>query len=82
MWYEILPCVAVVGGLLWVPHAWFFVVNKLTQNNHAYTRDWVQNDHLYGMFVRDQRLTGWEYKVQGLETLPNPNSEEKQQTAV
>jgi len=35
MWYEIIPSIAVVGTLIWLPQPIMWACNKLTMNGHV-----------------------------------------------
>ncbi|KAF6022037.1 hypothetical protein EB796_006018 [Bugula neritina] len=69
MWYEIIPSIAVVGTLIWLPQPIMWACNKLTMNGHVRSRDWCIDAHNHNLFYRDYRLTGNNYVVNGLEVL-------------
>ncbi|XP_018578576.1 uncharacterized protein LOC108916762 [Anoplophora glabripennis] len=69
MWFEILPSFGIIVVALAVPHASAYVINKLVVGNMYRRGMYKYQDRL--QYLRDRRLTGNPYKVQGLEAIPD-----------
>jgi len=71
MWYEVLPSVALVFGLLCVPPYGSWAANYLLLNGKSMVRKWEEHPKDFHLYLRDRRITGSEYKPQGLEAIPD-----------
>ncbi|KAJ8923704.1 hypothetical protein NQ315_010285 [Exocentrus adspersus] len=69
MWFEILPSFGVIFIAMAAPHGAAYVLNKLVVGNY-YRRNLAEPEHRR-QYLRDRRLTGDPYKVQGLEAIPD-----------
>ncbi|XP_074658205.1 uncharacterized protein LOC141911137 [Tubulanus polymorphus] len=69
MWYEILPSAGIVFTLLYIPTWSNWIINRLTIGKDS-IRFWDIDQRDYRSYWRDRRITGDEYKIQGLEGLP------------
>ena len=69
MWYEMLPSVAIIYGALILPPYVTVVVNKLLTGKTS-ARYWENHPKDFHIYLRDRRVTGSEYKPQGLEGVP------------
>lgn len=68
MWFEILPAYMIIVAAMAAPHASAYVLNYLVVGN-VYRRDMCTLKQRM-QYVRDRRLTGDPYKVNGLDSLP------------
>merc|ERR1712136_658423 len=79
MWYEVLPSLGLVGGFLIAPQIFNYCWNRLTLNWHNEIRRWDYDDQIYNRdfyhYLRDHRMTGSEYKMRGLEAMPDPKED-------
>lgn len=69
MWFEILPSMAAVAGLLGVPALAIAGIHKLVYGNF-YQRE-LQDQNQRALYLRDERLSGCGYKYVGLENIPD-----------
>ncbi|CAH1101906.1 unnamed protein product [Psylliodes chrysocephalus] len=69
MWFEILPSFGIICVVMAVPHASAYLINNLLVGN-MYRRTLLEKDNRR-QYLRDRRLTGNPYKVQGLEAIPD-----------
>ncbi|KAF8786201.1 hypothetical protein HNY73_007954 [Argiope bruennichi] len=70
MWYEILPTLAVFGTFLAIPCYAPWVVNMAVRGKPVHRTAMDPEDRKLTM--RDERLTGHMYKMNGLESIPDP----------
>lgn len=70
MWYEIIPSVAIVWGLLMIPPVATTGLNYLFFNGKTVARRWFGHPEDFHGFLRDQRISGSEYVLKGLEGVP------------
>ncbi|CAG9853723.1 unnamed protein product [Phyllotreta striolata] len=69
MWFEILPSFGIICVVMAVPHASAYLINKVAVGN-MFRRNLVEREHRFH-YMRDIRLNGNAYKVQGLEAIPD-----------
>ncbi|XP_076671594.1 NADH dehydrogenase [ubiquinone] 1 alpha subcomplex subunit 1-like [Andrena cerasifolii] len=69
MWYEIVPCVAIMGTCLMLPQHIVYYINKSVFGNPM--RRKLQEDWDCVMLERDSRLSGAVWKTAGLENIPD-----------
>ena len=43
MWYEILPAFAITSALVFIPHPWMYIYNRLRFNGHVRCTDSVMH---------------------------------------
>ncbi|KAJ8926926.1 hypothetical protein NQ314_020778 [Rhamnusium bicolor] len=69
MWFEILPSFGIIVVAMAFPHASAYVLNKLVVGN-MYRRSMMEFEQRI-QYLRDKRLTGDPYKINGLEAIPD-----------
>uniref|UniRef100_A0A224XTM5 Uncharacterized protein n=1 Tax=Panstrongylus lignarius TaxID=156445 RepID=A0A224XTM5_9HEMI len=70
MWYEILPTAGIICAAVTFPSVFNYFFHKLIYNGNPYRRVYtpIFNKDL---FLRDMRLSGNPYKIQGLDNIPD-----------
>uniref|UniRef100_S4NGQ8 NADH dehydrogenase [ubiquinone] 1 alpha subcomplex subunit 1 n=1 Tax=Pararge aegeria TaxID=116150 RepID=S4NGQ8_9NEOP len=69
MWYEILPTFFIITAGLGLPGLGLYHIHNLTLGNHHRRSLNSRLDRVN--YMRDQRLTGNPYKINGLDSLPD-----------
>lgn len=69
MWFEILPSMGIILSLMALPHGALYVMSQVVHGNHF--RRSLDTPELCRQYLRDERLTGSAYKLNGLETIPD-----------
>jgi len=81
MWYEILPSLTLVMGIMCVPQgfAWCWHRFRMNWSNEIknWEYDWWGANRDYFHYLRDQRITGSPFVMRGLEAQPTPDDTEK-----
>jgi len=72
MWYEVLPSVGLVTLFLLVPPYASWGINYFFYHGKEMARKWEEHPQDFHLYLRDRRITGFEYKPQGLEAIPDP----------
>lgn len=69
MWYEILPSAGIILGAMCVPTIAIYGLNKLAYGT-VYRRELLTPwDRRFQ--IRDHRITGYSYKQNGLDAIPD-----------
>lgn len=69
MWFEILPSFGIVVAAMALPSASAYVINYLVVGN-MFRRSLLTED-LRMQYIRNRRLTGDPYVINGLESIPD-----------
>ncbi|XP_028137669.1 uncharacterized protein LOC114332133 [Diabrotica virgifera virgifera] len=69
MWFEVLPGFGIIVAAMALPHVSAYVINNLVVGNQYRRSMYTIEQRL--QYLRDRRLTGHPYKVQGLEAIPD-----------